>query len=131
MSRTRKVGKKKRRNSSKPASPNVLVCGIGGVDCYLWFDEDGELHGRGPKEARGGLETLLYRYTPLLKKTEVIEAVSGLEPVGQGYLPIKKFAVLALMLEAEARGERWEDVVLEKELIEQRVKKIQELPDLS
>jgi hypothetical protein len=129
VSRTRKVGKN-RRNSSRPASPNVLVCGISGVECYLWFDEDGELRGKGPKEARAGLETLLYRYTSLLKKTEIIEAVSPLDQVGQEYLPIKMFAVLALMLEAEERGDSPEDIALEKELVESRIKKIRELPDL-
>jgi hypothetical protein len=99
------------------------------LECQLWFDEDGELHGRGPKEARAELERLLYRYTPLMKKKEVLEAVSKLKPVGKKYLPPKKFAVLALMLEAEARGDRPEKVVLAKEQIEQRVKKLQELPN--
>jgi hypothetical protein len=99
-----------------------VVCEIEGVECHLWFDEDGELHGKGPKEARRSLETLLYRYTPLMKTKKIIEAVSDIEPVGQEYLP--KFAVLALMLEAEARGDRPEDIVLAKELIEQRVMKL-------
>jgi hypothetical protein len=68
-------------------------------------------------------------HSPIDKK-EVIEAVSGLEPVGQEHLPIKKFAVLDLMLEAEAQGKRAEDIVLAKELIEQKVKKLRDLPDL-
>jgi hypothetical protein len=100
------------------------------VECQVWLDEDGELRGRGPKEARSGLESFLYRYTPLLKQKEVIEAVSELEPVGQEYLAMKIFAVLALMLEAEARGDRPEDMVLAKELIESRIKKNRELRDL-
>jgi hypothetical protein len=130
MSCTPKDGKKRARNSPKSKSPNVLVCDIDGARCHPWFDEAGELHGRGPKEARSGLESLLYRYTPLLKKAELIEAVSGLEPVGQEYLAIKKFAVLDLMLDAEEQGDRLEDVVLAKELIESRIKKIRELPNL-
>jgi hypothetical protein len=129
MSRTRRIRKPRQQDSRGAAAPNAIVCDIGGVECQLWFDEDGELHGRGPKEARAGLESLLYRYTPLLRKKEVIEAVSGLEPVGQEHLPIKKFAVLALMLEADEQGKRPEDIVLAKELIEGQIKKIQELPD--
>jgi hypothetical protein len=108
----------------------VVVYEIGGLECHLWFDEDGELHGRGPKEARADLESFLYRYTPLIKTEKVIEAVSELEPVGQEYLAIKKFAVLALMLEADEQGKRPEDIVLAKELIEDRIKQIRELPDL-
>jgi hypothetical protein len=122
-------GKKKRgRDSSKTNVLKVIGCEIDGVECHLWFDEDGELHGKGPKEARGGLESLLYRYTPLLKKKEVVEAVSELEPVGQEHLPIRKLAVLALMLEADDAGERPEDIGLAKDLIESRIKKIQEWP---
>jgi hypothetical protein len=68
-------------------------------------------------------------HSPIDKK-EVIEALSGPEPVGQEHLPIKKFAVLDLMLEAEAQGKRAEDIVLAKELIEQKVKKLRDLPDL-
>jgi hypothetical protein len=120
--------KQRKQGSRKAGAPNVITCEIEGAECYLWFDEDGELHGRGPKGAK--LDSLLYRYTPLLKTKEVIEAVSGLEPVGQKYLPIKKFAVLRLMLDAETRGDRPEDVVFVKELIKQRVKTIQKLPDL-
>jgi hypothetical protein len=128
MSRKRKVRNNRQQKPRGGETFNGISCSIGGLECRLWFDEDGELHGKGPKEARAGLETLLYRYTPLMKKREVIEAVSGLEPVGQEHLPIKKFAVLALMLEADDAGERPEDIVLVKELIESRIRKIQELP---
>jgi hypothetical protein len=97
MKRKPNVRKQRNPDSSKANILQVIVCEIGGLECLLWFDEDGELHGIGPKEARAGLESLLDRYTPLMKKKEVIEAVLGLEPVGQEYLPIKNFAVLALM----------------------------------
>ena len=60
------------------------------------------------------LESLLYRYTPLMKKTEAIEAVSDLKPIGPEHLWIKKFAVLSLMLDAAARGDRPENAVLAK-----------------
>jgi hypothetical protein len=129
MSRKRNAGGKRQKTPRRDDTFNGISCSIGGLECQLWFDEDGELHGRGPKEARAELETLLYRYTPLLKMKEVLEAVSELEPAGEAYLPPKKFAVLALMLEAEARGDRPEDMVLVKEQIEQRVKKLQELPN--
>jgi hypothetical protein len=126
MSRKRRGRETRQQKPRGGKTFNGISCSIGGVECYLWFDEDGELHGKGPKEARGGLEWLLDRYTPLLKKKAVVDAVSGLEPVGQEHLPIKKFAVLALMLEADDAGERPEDIVLVKELIEGRIKKIQE-----
>jgi aspartyl aminopeptidase len=130
MKRKPNVRKQRNPDSSKADILQVIVCEIGGLECLLWFDEDGELHGIGSKEARAGLESLLDRYTPLMKKKDVIEAVSGLEPVGQEHLPIKKFAVLALMLEADEQGKRPEDIVLAKELIEDRIKQIRELPDL-
>jgi hypothetical protein len=129
MSRKRKVREKRKQKPRRDETFNGIACSIGGLECRLWFDEDGEFHGKGPKEARAGLETLLYRYTPLMKKKEIIEAVTGLEPVGKEYLPMKMFAVLDLMLEAEAQGNRPEDIVLVKELIESRMKKIQELPN--
>jgi hypothetical protein len=124
MCRTRKNKAKRQQKPRRGETFNGIACSIGGVECQLWFDEDGELHGRGPKEARSGLESFLYRYTPLMKAKEVIEAVSGLEPFGQEYLPMKMFAVLDLMLKAEAQGKRPEDILLAKELIESRIKKI-------
>jgi len=129
MSRKRKVRENRQQKPRSGETFNAIACSIGGLECRLWFDEDGELQGRGPKEARAELESLLYRYTPLLKKKEVLEAVSELEPVGEEYLPTKRFAVLALMLEAEAEGDRPEDMVLARELIESRIKKIQGLPN--
>jgi hypothetical protein len=129
MSRKRKVGENRQQKTRRGETFNGISCSIGGLECRLWFDEDGELHGRGPKEARCGLESLLYRYTPLMKKKEVIEAVSELEPVGEEHLWIKRFAVLAPMLDVEAEGNRPEDMVLLKEQIEHSVKKLQELPN--
>jgi hypothetical protein len=130
MSWTHNDRKRRNRNSSNAYVLEGIVCNIAGVECHLWFDEDGELHGMGPKEARGNLESLLLRYTPLLKKKAVIEGVSELEPIGQEYLAIKKFAVLALMLEADGQGKRPEDIVLAKDQIEQSVKKLADLPEL-
>jgi hypothetical protein len=129
MSIRRKNGKKGDRKRRRGKTIRGIACSINGLQCQLWFDEDGELHGSGPKEARAELESLLYRYTPLLKKNEVIEAVSELEPIGEEYLSIKKFAALVLMLEAEERGNRPEDMVLVKEEIGQRVKRLQRLPN--
>jgi hypothetical protein len=127
-------GTTKRRRHQEPLNGDavhVVVCPLGGVDCYLWFDEDGELHGKGPKEARRKLESLLYRYTPLMKKKEAIEAVSDLTRIGPEHLWITQCAVRSLMLEAEARGDRPEDAALAQELIESRIAKIRELPALS
>ena len=131
MSRKRDTKRQRQQESLNGDAVHVVVCPLGGVDCYLWFDEDGELHGKGPKEARRKLESLLYRYTPIMKKKEAIEAVSDLKPIGPEHLWIKKFAVLSLMLDAEARGDRPEDAVLAKKLVESRIAKIRELPDLS
>jgi hypothetical protein len=131
MSRRPVTKKQRQQESLNVYAVNAIVCSLDGVECYLWFDEDGELHGMGPKEARAKLETLLYRYTPLMKRTEAIEAVSDLEPIGPEHLWIKKVAVLSLMLDAAARGDRPENAVLAKKLVESRIAKIRELPDLS
>ncbi len=77
MSRNRKIKENRQQKPRRGETIRGIACSVGGLQCQLWFDEDGELHGTGPKEARSALESLLYRYTPLLKKKEVIEAVSG------------------------------------------------------
>jgi len=128
MSRKRDT-KRQRQQESLNDDVRAVVCPLGGVDCYLWFDEDGELHGKGPKEARRKLESFLYRYTPLMKSKKVICCIVELEPIVED-LWTKKVAVLSLMLDAETRGDRPEDVVLAKELVERRIAKIRELPDL-
>jgi hypothetical protein len=130
MSRTRKIKKQRQQESREVGAFKALVCNLGGVECHFWFDEHGELCGKGPEEASAIIEAFLYCYGPLLREKAVTDCISRLEPVGPEYLPIKKFAVLDLVLEAEAQGKRGEDIVLPKELIEQRVKKLRELPDL-
>ena len=94
---------------------------IGGVDCHFWFDDDGDLCLAGPEEGRAIGQALLDRYGPLMKTKKVADCVSGLEPVGPKWLSLKKCAVLSLMLDAEARGDRAEDVVLTKALTESRI----------
>jgi hypothetical protein len=128
MSRKRDTKRQRQQESSKD-DVRAVVCALGGVDCYLWFDEDGELHGKGPKEARRKLESFLYRYTPLMKSKKVICCIVELEPIVED-LWTKKVAVLSLMLDAETRGDRPEDAVLAKELVERRIAKIRELPAL-
>jgi hypothetical protein len=126
--RRRRTTKNQRPNDPSNDAFRGLACSLGGVDCYLWFDEDGELHGTGPKEARRNLESLLYRYTPLMKSKKVIDCVSELGPLEPGDPWTKKVAVFSLMLDAQARGDRPEDAVLAKELVERRIAKLRELP---
>jgi hypothetical protein len=124
----RRTTKKRRQQELLDDTDRAIVCSLRGVDCYLWFDEDGELHGAGPKEVRRGLESFLYRYTPLMKSTKVIDCVSELEPIEPEDLWTAKVAVLSLMVDAQARGDRPEDAVLAKELVERRIAKIREWP---
>jgi hypothetical protein len=131
MSRTRNVRKQRNRDSSTAYIPKGMLYVIGGVDCHFWFDDDGDLCVAGPEEGRATGQALLDRYGPLMKTKKVADCVSGLEPVGRKWLSIKKCAVLSLMLEAEARGDRAEDVVLAKALIESRITEIRELPGRS
>ena len=77
----RRTTKKQLHPKSLDACVRAVVYPLGGVDCYLWFDEDGELHGTGPKEARRNLESFLLRYTPLMKSKKVIDCVSEHEPI--------------------------------------------------
>ena len=55
----RRTTKKRRQQELLDDTVRAIVCSLRGVDCYLWFDEDGELHGAGPKEVRRGLEIIL------------------------------------------------------------------------
>ena len=124
----RRTTKNQRQQKLLDDTVTAIVCKLRGVDCYLWFAEGGELRGAGPKEARRRLESFLYRYTPLMKSTKVINCVSELEPIEPEDLWTAKVAVLSLMVDAQARGDRPEDAVLAKELVERRIAKIRELP---
>ena len=125
----RRTTKKQLHPKSLDACVKAVAYPLGGVDCYLWFDEDGELHGTGPKEARRNLESFLLRYTPLMKSKKVIDCIAEHKPMKSRDLWIQRFAVLALMLEVEARGDRPEDAVLAKKMVERFMVKIRELPN--
>jgi hypothetical protein len=103
--------------------PKVQVWRFRGVECYFWFDDNGDLCAKAPAKARRHIEAFVQRYRSLLNNDEVVEFIEKLEPVGHEHLSIKKFAVLDLVVEAEMRGETpVEEIALTPEKIESRLK---------
>jgi hypothetical protein len=111
--------------------PKVLACRLGGVELNCWFDDNGDLCAVGPPEAQAKIDAFVSLYRPLLNNKEAVEFIDKLEPVGRQHRPMKQFAVLDLVIDAQMRsGNPGQEIALTPEQIERRVKLHQELPEI-
>jgi hypothetical protein len=101
MSAGRNTGKKASQQPSVSEDlPKMLACRLNGVDLNYWFEASGDLCVVGPPEAQETIDAFVYKYRPLLNGNEVDEFIDKLELLGREHRPIKKFAILDLVMDA-------------------------------
>jgi hypothetical protein len=88
----------KSTNVSQPPSAdeslNDYSFQVNGVECYFWFDDSGDLCGKGPPKVQGTIDAVVNQYRPLFHSEEFDEVIDQAEPIGLEYRPLKKLFAL-------------------------------------